>query len=303
MTETALETSELGRRYRSKWGLRNCTLRVPKGSITGLVGPNGAGKSTLLRLAAGLSRPTCGSASVFGEAVRPNSKMHLERVGYFDQLRPLYLELRVGETLTFGRKLNSKWDPEAAFGWLSDLDIPLGSRVKDLSLGQQALVALALCLAKSPDLLLLDEPAANLDPLVRRQLFEVLLGTVAERESTILLSSHIISELEPICDRLIILSDSRVQLADTVDAVLAEHRVLVGPPDGAVPSGIEVISNRPAERQSTLLVRGGLEEIGSSWQVLEPDLDEIVRAYLAQRMPTNGSSPRIGAGLGEGSES
>ena len=207
----ALEAVGLGRRYGTKWGLRDCSLTVPEGSITGLVGPNGAGKSTLLRLAAGLSRPTTGIVSIFGERVRPNSTRHLRRMGYFDQLRPLYPGLRVDETLRLGRKLNKRWDNGAALGWLKELDIALTERVGRLSLGQQALVALALCMGKRPDLLLLDEPVASLDPLARRQLLETLLGTVADEGTTVFLSSHIISELEPVCDHLIILSSSQRQ--------------------------------------------------------------------------------------------
>jgi ABC-2 type transport system ATP-binding protein len=276
----ALEAVGLGRRYRTKWGLRDCSLTVPEGSITGLVGPNGAGKSTLLRMAAGLSRPTTGTVSIFGETVKPNSTHHLRRMGYFDQLRPLYSGLRVDETLRFGQKFNKRWDNDAAVGWLNELNVPLTERVVRLSLGQQALVALALCMGKRPDLLLLDEPVASLDPLARRRLLETLLGTVAEAGTTVFLSSHIISELEPVCDHLIILSSSSVRISGATDALLAEHAVLVGSSGEPSPSGVEIISTRKAERQSTLLVRGNPTDIGPSWEVLQPDLDEIVLAYL-----------------------
>ena len=232
----ALEAVGLGRRYGTKWGLRDCSLTVPEGSITGLVGPNGAGKSTLLRLAAGLSRPSTGTVSIFGDRVEPNSTRHLRRMGYFDQLRPLYSGLRVDETLRFGQKFNNRWDNDAAVGWLNELDVPLTQRVGRLSLGQQALVALALCMGKRPDLLLLDEPVASLDPLARRRLLETLLGTVAEKGTTVFLSSHIISELEPVCDHLIILSSSSVRISGATDELLAEHAVLVGPRNEPSPS-------------------------------------------------------------------
>lgn len=283
MTDVAaLEAVGLGRRYGTKWGLRDCSLTVPEGSITGLVGPNGAGKSTLLRLAAGLSRPTTGTVSIFGESVEPNSIRHLRRTGYFDQLRPLYSGLRVDETLRFGQKFNQQWDNGAAVGWLNELDVPLTQRVGRLSLGQQALVALALCMGKRPDLLLLDEPVASLDPLARRRLLETLLGTVAERGTTVFLSSHIVSELEPVCDHLIILSSSSVRISGATNKLLAEHAVLVGPSSEPSPFGVEIISTRKAERQLTLLVRGLPTDVAPSWQVLQPDLDEIVLAYLEQ---------------------
>ncbi len=292
MTPAALETLALGRRYGKKWALRDCSLQVAEGSVTGLVGPNGAGKSTLLRMAAGLSRPSQGTVKIFGDVVRPNGTRHLSRIGYFDQLRPLYGNLRVRETLTLGRKVNATWDDPAALRWLGESNIPLDQRVDRLSLGQQALVALALCVGKSPDLLLLDEPVASLDPLARRQLLEMLLASVADRGTTVFLSSHIISELEPVCDHLIILSDSNVRVTGSIEVLLSSHRILVGPRGEALPSNVDVVSTREAERQSTVLVRGKYELVGPSWQVLEPDLEEIVLAYLST--PSTRPSPSGG---------
>ena len=298
----ALETVGLGRRYRRKWGLRDCSLNVPRGSITGLIGPNGAGKSTLLRLSAGLSRPTTGTVSLFGRTVRPNGTEHLSRIGYFDQLRPLYGALRVEETLLFGKKFNSNWDNNSALAWLNESKVPLLERVDRLSLGQQALVALALCVGKSPDLLLLDEPVANLDPLARRQLLEMLLATVADRGTTVFLSSHIISELEPVCDRLIILSASNVRVSGTVEWFLSTHRVLTGDRRAPVPDGVAVISRRDAERQTTLLIREDVRPIGPSWQVYEPGLDEIVLAYLSIAQPDQPRTADAVASPHEGGE-
>ena len=283
----ALETLGLGRRYRSNWGLRDCSLTVREGSITGLVGPNGAGKSTLLRLAAGLSRPTTGSVRIFGEDVDPNGTDHLARIGYFDQVRPLYGSFKVEEMLTFGRKLNDTWDDEAAHGWLAEFDIPLDRKIGKLSLGQQAQVSLAVCMGKRPDLLLLDEPVAALDPLARRQLLQTLLGSVAERGTTVFLSSHIVSELEPVCDELIILSSARVQTSGTIEGLLAGHRLLVGPRLDNEPAGLDIVSSSATARQSTLLVRGMASDLGNEWQVLEPGLEEIVLGYLAN--PTAGT--------------
>lgn len=281
----ALETVGLGRRYRKKWGLRDCSLSVPLGSITGLIGPNGAGKSTLLRLAAGLSRPTTGTVTLFGRPVRPNGTEHLSRIAYFDQLRPLYGGLRVEETLLFGRKFNSIWDNDAALAWLNESQVSLSERVDSLSLGQQALVALGLCVGKSPELLLLDEPVANLDPLARRQLLGMLLATVAERGTTVFLSSHIISELEPVCDRLIILSASSVMVSGTVEWFLTSHRIITAERSEPLPQGVAVISRRDAERQATLLIREDEGSVGSPWQISEPGLDEIVLAYLSMPQP------------------
>jgi ABC-2 type transport system ATP-binding protein len=277
----ALETDGLGRRYRTTWGLRDCTLVVPEGTVTGLVGPNGAGKSTLLRLAAGLSRPTAGTVSVFGSPVRPNATDHLDRVGYLDQFHPLYRYFSVAEMLAVGRRLNARWDDASARQWLEDLAIPLDKRVGRLSGGQQAQVALTLCMAKQPDLLLLDEPVASLDPLARKRLLQALMGSVADRGTTVFLSSHIISELEPVCDYLIVLSASRVQTAGRIDELMASHRLLVGPRGEQPPDGLEVIAVTQTSRQSSYLVRGAPPTLGAEWQDHQPDLEEVVIAYLS----------------------
>jgi ABC-2 type transport system ATP-binding protein len=292
----ALETEGLGRRYRTTWGLRDCTLMVPEGTVTGLVGPNGAGKSTLLRLAAGLSRPTAGTVSVFGSTVRPNGTDHLDRVGYLDQFHPLYRYFSVAEMLAVGRRLNARWDDDSARKWLEELAIPLDKRVGRLSGGQQAQVALTLCMAKRPDLLLLDEPVASLDPLARKRLLQVLMGTVAERGTTVFLSSHIISELEPVCDYLIVLSSSRVQTAGRIDELLANHRLLVGPGRDQPPEGLEVIAVTQTSRQASYLVRGTPPTLGAEWQDLQPDLEEVVIAYLSN--PDAHTAPPVFVGTG-----
>jgi ABC-2 type transport system ATP-binding protein len=277
----ALETSDLGRRYMLHWGLRNCTLQIPEGSITGLVGPNGAGKSTLLRLCAGMSRPSAGSLSVFGQTVNPNSASFLAKVGYLDQLRPLYKQLRVDETLKFAQKMNPSWDQSSAVRWLEELNIPFDWKVGLLSVGQQAQIALAVCMGKRPNLMLLDEPFASLDPLARRGVTQIILDSVAERQSTVFLSSHIVSELEPICDYLIVLSKSEVQLAGTTESILANHHVLVGPAESASFDSAHVISSVTTGRQTTLLIEGEHGRVDDSWQVLAPDLEEIFLGYLA----------------------
>jgi len=289
----ALETVGLGRRYATTWGLRDCTLSVPAGSITGLVGPNGAGKSTLLRLAAGISRPTTGTVSVFGTNVMPNSTAHLGRIGYLDQLRPLYDGFRVEEMLAVGRRLNRTWDDAAARGWIGDLGISMKAKVGRLSVGEQAEVALTLCLGKRPDLLLLDEPVASLDPLARHQLLQNLIATAAERGTTVFLSSHIVSELDSVCDNLIILSASHVRISGSIESLLTDHRIIIGPRPLTPPPGIEVISSTETGRQTTLLVRGVTTGLSPDCQDLSPSLDEIVLAYLARSGPTPDAPPNL----------
>jgi len=233
-------------------------------------------------MAAGISKSSEGTISVFGEPVHPNSAAFLARVGYLDQLRPLYGQLRVAEMLAWGEKLNSSWDMASATQWLVDLEIPLDWKISLLSTGQQAQVALAVSMSKSADLLLLDEPLASLDPLARQGVTQMLLDSVAQKGTTVLVSSHIVSELEPICDYLIILSKSRVQVSAPTDYILANHHLLVGPHESQKFESVNVISSKIAGRQATLLVQGDPGTLGPDWQVLSPDLQEIVLAYLAK---------------------
>jgi ABC-2 type transport system ATP-binding protein len=276
----ALDTIGLGKRYGHAWGLRDCTFDIPSGRIAALVGPNGSGKSTLLRMAAGITRPTTGHVRVFGHSPAKQAEEVLRRIGYLDQERPLYRSFKVSEMLRFGKKLNRNWDSATARQYLAELNIPIESRVGNLSAGQQAQVAVTMCLAKRPELLLLDEPVAALDPLARESLMQVLLSAVVHDGTTVLLSSHAIADLAMVCDYLIILSASRVSLADDLDYVLASHRLLVGARDASPPAGADVIAARHTERQTDLLVRVK-EPIGdTAWRVEEPTLEEIVIAYL-----------------------
>jgi ABC-2 type transport system ATP-binding protein len=280
----ALETRGLGRRYGSQWALRDCTLEIPRGSVTALVGPNGAGKTTLLRLAVGLTRPSAGSVRVLGLDPRADAAEALPRVGFLAQEHPLFGGFTVAEMLRVGRELNPGWDDAAARKRIHELDLPLGKKVRRLSGGQRAQVALTLALAKRPELLLLDEPVASLDPLARREFMQSVLEAVAERELTVVLSSHILADLERVCDHLVILAGGRTQLVGGIEEIVASHRLLTGPRDEAadVSRMHDVVRESHAERQTTLLVRANGHVYDSRWTVHELDLEEIVLAYLGQ---------------------
>jgi ABC-2 type transport system ATP-binding protein len=280
----ALETRGLGRRYGSQWALRDCTLEIPSRAVTALVGPNGAGKTTLLRLAVGLTRPTAGSVHVLGLDPRAEAAEALPRVGFVAQEHPLYNGFTVEEMLRVGRKLNPSWDDDAARARIAALDLPLKKKVRRLSGGQRAQVALTLALAKRPELLLLDEPVASLDPLARREFLQSVLEAVAERTLTVVLSSHILADLERVCDHLVILAAGRTQLVGSIEEIVASHRLLTGPRDAAedVTRMHDVVRASNAERQTTLLVRANGHVYDSRWTVHDLDLEEIVLAYLGQ---------------------
>jgi len=278
----ALDTTDLGKRYGRSWALRDCTMRLPAGRVAALVGPNGAGKTTLLQLTVGLTPPSTGSVQVFGASPWNQPDVVLPRIGFLAQDRPLFRGFTGEEMLTVGRKLNPCWDDALARSRLGRLKIPLDRKVGKLSGGQQSQVALVMALAKRPDLLLLDEPVAALDPLARREFLQTLMEAVAENGTTVLLSSHIIADLERVCDYLIILSASRVQLAGDIDLIQHQHKLLVGPrcePD-AVAHIHTVVEATHTQRQTSLMVRLNGHVWDPSWEVHDVALEEIVLAYL-----------------------
>jgi ABC-2 type transport system ATP-binding protein len=277
----ALETTGLGKRYGRQWALRDCTLALPVGRVAALVGPNGAGKTTLLHLVAGLTRPDAGGLRVFGRAPVDNTDV-LARVGFVAQDTPLYLDFTGADLLTMGARLNRRWDADLARARLARHDIPLDKPAGKLSGGQRAQVALALAMAKRPDLLLLDEPVASLDPLARREFLQALMGAVAEDGTTVLLSSHLVADLERACDFLIVLHTARVQVLGGVDELLAAHKVLIGPRRdvGAIPGVAAVVKESHAGKQTTLLVRTDGPVHDPTWTVEDASLEDLVLAYL-----------------------
>jgi ABC-2 type transport system ATP-binding protein len=279
----AIEASGLGKRYGRRQALADCTLEVPAGRVTGLVGPNGAGKTTLLQLAAGLLDPTSGEIRVLGE--RPaGTPAQLGRFGFVAQDAPVYGGLSVAGHLRMGAWLNPGWDRELAEARISRLGLDLRQRAGSLSGGQRAQLALTLAAAKRPELLLLDEPVASLDPLARREFLRDLMETVAEHQVSVLLSSHLITDIERVCDYLIVLVSSRVRLAGETEALLASHHRLSGPrrDPRTLPSSWDVIEESHAGKQSTLLVRTAEPVLDPAWTVRPVTLEDMVLAYMSQ---------------------
>ncbi|MGH2507357.1 MAG: ABC transporter ATP-binding protein [Ktedonobacteraceae bacterium] len=281
----ALETTRLGKRYGHTWALQDCSLTLPTGQVAALVGPNGAGKTTFLHLVAGLLRRTTGSVQVFRQNPYEQLKEVLPRISFVAQDHPLYKSFTVEEMLVLGRKLNPRWDEAMARERIQKLNIPFRHRAGKLSGGQQAQVALVLALAKRPDLLMLDEPLASLDPLARREFLRTLMDAVAETGLTVLLSSHIIGELERVCDYLIILSASHVQLTGRIQEIMQQHKRLVGPrlDDAAIASNHTVIETSHTERQTTLLVHTHGPLFAPAWDIQSVSLEDVVLAYLGQQ--------------------
>ncbi|MET9391708.1 ABC transporter ATP-binding protein [Streptomyces sp. NPDC006624] len=277
MTDTAIEAAELGRRFgrRRRPALDGCSFRLPAGSVCALTGPNGAGKSTLLALAAGLLRPGEGSITVLG---RPPAAAR-ERLAYVAQKKPLHPQLTVAGTLRLGRDLNPRrWDARTAERIVAEGDLDPDAKIRSLSGGQRTRVALALALGKSPELLLLDEPMADLDPLARHQLTAALMADAAERGTTVVMSSHVVAELEGACDHLLLLGAGRVRLAGPLDDLLSAHTLVTGRADTPLDAHT-VVESRTTGRQLTALVRPA-GPLGDGLRADRPSLEELVLAHL-----------------------
>ena len=296
----ALRADQLGKRYGHVWGLRDCTFAVPAGSVVGLVGPNGAGKTTLLALTVGLLAPTEGQVAVFGQTSRAHTSATLARVSYLAQDHPLYRGFSVADMFHLGRSMNPGWDQALAQARMDALGIPLQRKIKALSGGQQAQVSLTMALAKRSPLLALDEPVASLDPLARLDFMRDVMAASAEGGLTVVIASHVISELERLCDWLIVLTGGRLQLAGPVDDLLAAHHVLTVPrqtPDAELPG--MTINRADSDRHSTVLVAAGLAQMVEAqrpqWQAEPVSFEQLVLAYL-QRMPSTVAADDLARG-------
>jgi ABC-2 type transport system ATP-binding protein len=287
----ALRADRLGRRYGQVWGLRDCTLEVPAGVIAGLVGPNGAGKTTLLEMIIGLLEPTEGQVSVFGVTSRARTAARLAQVGYVAQDHPLYRDFSVADMFHFGRAMNPNWDQGLVLARMDALDIPLKRKVKSLSGGQRAQVSLTMALAKRAPLLVLDEPVSSLDPVARLEFMRELVAAAVGTGLTVIISSHVVAELERLCDWLIVLNGGRVQVAGPADDLLAAHRLLTVPratPDAELP-GLP-IHRTDSERHSTVVVRADPARLAAQqrpgWQADPVGFEPLIMAYLQRRPET-----------------
>lgn len=284
----AIDAVGLGRRYRARWGLRDVDLAIPEHAVVGLVGPNGAGKSTLLHLATGLISPTQGSLRVLGTV--PGSREALADVAFVAQDAPLPARMRVRDVVTLARNMNLRWDADAVESRIDSLGLDRGHRIGELSGGQRAQLALALALAKQPRLLLLDEPVASLDPLARRGFLQALMAAVAGGGLTVVLSTHLLDDLQRICDHLVVLGHGRPVLAGSIDEIVDRHAVLVGPPGRPLPRGATAVGgNGHGGHQHLVSVTAPILDPG--WEQMTPSLEEVVLAHLQVDRGTDPGMP------------
>jgi ABC-2 type transport system ATP-binding protein len=280
---SALQATDLGKRYGRKWALSNCTLDIPTGHVVGLVGPNGAGKTTLLHLAVGLLTPSTGAINVLGEGPATSAEQ-LGRIGFVAQNTPVYENLSIETHLSMGAALNPHWDTQLANRRLHDLGLDPSQRAGALSGGQRAQLALTLAIAKRPSLLLLDEPVAALDPLARREFLATLMEVVAENDVSVILSSHVVADLDRVCDYLVVLAAAHVQVNGEIDDLLGSHHRLIGSRRDVdnLPPSARIVEVSHTERQTTMVVASDDPILDPTWSVEPLTLEDLVLAYMAQ---------------------
>ena len=283
---TVLRAQGLGKKYKRNWALSGCTLEIEPGHVTGLVGPNGAGKSTLLNIASGMLEPTAGTIEVCG-GVPGSGPAQLAKVGYVAQNTPVYPGLSIEEHLRLGAHLNPGWDASLADKRIERLGLDPKQHAGKLSGGQRAQLALTIGIAKRPELLLLDEPVAALDPLARREFLQDLMEAVAEHGLSVVMSSHLVNDLERVCDHLVVLVASEVRVIGEVETLLATHHRLSGPRRdvNALPSDQHVVSATHTDRQTTVLVRTEAPILDPAWTVGRIGLEDLVLEYMSNPAP------------------
>jgi ABC-2 type transport system ATP-binding protein len=287
-----LETRGLSKKYGGTWALRDCTLVIPEGHLAALVGPNGAGKTTLLNIAVGLTTPTEGEVSVL-DGLPTGSPAALASIAFVAQDMSLYRHLTVTDMLHLTRNLNRDFDVAYSRRRLRDLGIAERHKTGKLSGGQQAQLALTLALARHPRLLVLDEPTASLDPIARHDFMATVMAAMAADGLSVVLSSHVLAELERVADYLVLVIGGQVRLDGTVDDLTARHRLVTGPAQQPVDPTWTVIQSSRAGAQQHLLVRLGhgaqLESAG--WQARTVGVEELALAYLRHTVTATELTP------------
>ena len=275
-TPPALSAKSLYKQYRLRrtWALEDVNLGIPHGAIAALAGPNGAGKSTLLRTWLGFERPTRGSVSIEGVDLARQSNGARAAVAYVPQLSVPWPGLSVAEHVDYAALLRPTFDAAAARSRLAALGLALDRRATTLSGGERAQLILALALSVPAGVLLLDEPLASLDPLARREFLRVLKAAVTKTRQTVVLSSHIVSDIASVCDWIVLLKNGRVALQGSIEGVLAGHSIT-----GEDSSGVPVGRYLDVDGSVRTLVRNG--------DGPPPTLEELVIGYLASpSLPT-----------------
>jgi ABC-2 type transport system ATP-binding protein len=282
-------------KYRKKFALNGCSMEVPAGRLVALVGANGAGKTTLLSCIGGLELPTSGEMNVLND-LEAGSLEARSRIAFVAQDTPLYRHLTIDQMIFVAEHLNQTFDRSFCYSRFRELNLQANMRIKNLSLGQQAQVSLTIALARHPDLLILDEPLARLDPVARNRFMEMVLNAAVAEGVSVIFSSHAISELEPVADFLILLRDGQVCVAEDIDIFVGRHRLLSGPTllIESLPKELKILKVRSSGRHSQIIVGADsnldLNINSSAWENVDVHLEELILAYLTSVNQSNSST-------------
>jgi ABC-2 type transport system ATP-binding protein len=281
-----IETAGLTRRFGDKLALNHVSLQVMRGRVLGLVGENGAGKTTLIKHILGLLKAEAGSVRVFGLNPVADPVAVLGRIGYLSENRDLPAWMRVGELLRYSQAFYPRWDITFAEELRRQFGLDPSAKIKDLSRGENAKAGLLIALAYRPELLLLDEPSSGLDPVVRRDILEAIIRTVADEGRTVFFSSHLLEEVERVADDIAMMFDGQVVLAGALDEIKESHHRLIlrfDSPQAVAPRVPGILSIKGSGHEWTLICNGSRQEIiaaaaRSGGRVVAedtPSLDEI----------------------------
>jgi len=285
---SVIAIDSLSRSFGGKAALADVDLHLPRGAVLGLVGKNGAGKTTLIRHVLGMLQAQRGSVRVFELDPVTHPAEVLGRLGYLAEDRSLPAWMRIGELLRYSQAFYSRWDVQLATSLCRDFQLDLEQKVRTLSRGQHVRTALVLALAHRPELLVLDEPSSGLDPVVRKDVLEAILRTIANEGRTVLFSSHLLDEVERMSDRLALIDRGRIVVSGDLETIRASHhQIVVRGPVNEPSCGILHMSEEKGERM--LLCQGNLEALlaslrssGAAIQSHAPaSLEEIFLAHTA----------------------
>lgn len=284
--------------YGTRQVLKGLSLQVPTGSIFGLLGANGAGKTTLIKTLLGFRPPDGGSVRVLGFDVVHNRIQICAHIGYVSETTNLYESLTVQEICTLCRDLHWRWKQERVDRMLKRFDLPTRKSIKQFSKGMKAQLAFCLALGNEPDLLILDEPTSELDPIARQVVLDTIIAEVADRGTTIFFSSHLLAEIETLADHVAILHDGKVALCDELDHIRATHRELHLTYENHLPDEeITNLRNLPGVlqleqegRHIRLRIKGNADNLVATVQerpytlhdveVISSHLDQVLLEYL-----------------------
>jgi ABC-2 type transport system ATP-binding protein len=275
----------LTKTFREKTALKDINLTVPQGAVFGLVGPNGAGKTTLIKIIMGLLQPTHGSVLIDGQPVHQDHRLKA-RIGYLADYQRYYPGFKVKDMYRLYRETYQRWSPERFEELRQVFNLPENAQVKHLSKGMHTQLAIILNFSLKPDLLVLDEPTAGLDPVLRRQFLKILMDEVAKNGTTVFISTHHLHELERICDHLAIIHEGRLMSSESLEELKQKVRKIHVAFAGSLPAGVlqkpGVLNVEQTGRVYSITVEEGIDELMTELRQLQPLFLDFVDISLEE---------------------